>query len=335
MINKNTIIYVLCPAYKKTGGPELLHQLVKELNENNIRSYITYFDIKKNDKNYTADDFKKYISDYKTLEDIEDKKDNIIITPEKISAIKFTRKKKFARKIIWWLSVDNFKIHYGLINSLKAHGPITMPILCLKSEILFSFSYIYDFDYHLVQSYYAIDFLKNNNVKNIIYLSDYVSDEYLSIKENWGKKEDIIVYNPTKGQKFTDKIIKRAPNLKFIPIKNLTTNQVKELLLKAKVYIDFGYHPGKDRIPREAALCGCCIITNNKGSARYFNDVPINNEFKFIDSDDNIEDIISKITYCIKNYDDEIVKFKEYRQYIQNEKNQFKLDVKNIFLKSQ
>ena len=28
---------------------------------------------------------------------------------------------------------------------------------------------------------------------------------------------------------------------------NLTTKQVKELLLKSKVYIDFGNHPGKDR----------------------------------------------------------------------------------------
>lgn len=27
---------------------------------------------------------------------------------------------------------------------------------------------------------------------------------------------------------------------------------------KAKVYIDFGFHPGKDRIPREAVMCGAC-----------------------------------------------------------------------------
>ena len=27
------------------------------------------------------------------------------------------------------------------------------------------------------------------------------------------------------------------------------------------IYLDFGYHPGKDRMPREAALFNNCIIT--------------------------------------------------------------------------
>lgn len=32
-IYKHSKVYVLCPAYSKTGGPELLHQLVHTLSE--------------------------------------------------------------------------------------------------------------------------------------------------------------------------------------------------------------------------------------------------------------------------------------------------------------
>lgn len=37
-IYEQTKVYVLCPAYSKTGGPELLHQLVHTLFEKRNRS---------------------------------------------------------------------------------------------------------------------------------------------------------------------------------------------------------------------------------------------------------------------------------------------------------
>ena len=39
--------------------------------------------------------------------------------------------------------------------------------------------------------------------------------------------------------------------------------------------MDFGFHPGQDRLPREAALLKNCIITNREGSAAFYKDVPI------------------------------------------------------------
>ncbi|KAL3809235.1 hypothetical protein ACHAXA_005283 [Cyclostephanos tholiformis] len=46
-------------------------------------------------------------------------------------------------------------------------------------------------------------------------------------------------------------------------------------------YIDFGPHPGMDRLPREAALAGCIVITNREGAAAHDEDVPLPQEFKF------------------------------------------------------
>ena len=60
----------------------------------------------------------------------------------------------------------------------------------------------------------------------------------------------------------------------------LSPEQVQAMLKKAKVYIDFGGHPGMDRIPREAALAGCIVVTNREGSAAFRQDVPIPSQYK-------------------------------------------------------
>lgn len=327
-ITKKTNVYVLCPAYLKTGGSELLHQLVYELNKNGINAYITYFLVDEKNNNCIDNDFKKYVTEYKTINEIEDEPDNLVVLYEDIRVINFSKKIKNAKKLMWWLSVDNFLVGYGLINSLKNCRLKKI----IKGEIILNFSYLKTIPFHVCQSYYAIDFMKQNGIYNAEYLSDYISEEYLEIPDNWKNKKDIVVYNPKKGLKFTKKIINKSSNIQYIPIQNLTTNQVKELLQESKVYIDFGFHPGKDRLPREAAACGCCIITNKQGSAKYNNDVPINEEFKFEDEEENINNIIKKIDLCLKEYDNEIKKFKGYRKFIKQEKTKFEMDVKKIFL---
>lgn len=131
---------------------------------------------------------------------------------------------------------------------------------------------------------------------------------------------------------FTQKIIKFAEDIEFVAIKNMTRDEVTNLLSMAKVYIDFGNHPGKDRIPREASISGCCVITNNKGTAKHIEDVPIFKEFKFDNIDDNITKIVSKIYDCFENYEANSKKFNEHRKMIINEQNSFINDIKNIFV---
>ncbi|MCX7738527.1 MAG: hypothetical protein N2Z80_03840 [Hydrogenothermaceae bacterium] len=67
-----------------------------------------------------------------------------------------------------------------------------------------------------------------------------------------------------------------------------------DILKKAKVYIDFGNHTGKDRIPREAAMLECCVITGRRGIAKYREDVPIPENYKIEDKVENIPLILSK-----------------------------------------
>ena len=205
--------------------------------------------------------------------------------------------------------------------------------LFLENRLIYNFKYIKKINYHLCQSKYAIEFLKKHNINNYIYLSDYLNDTYLEIKQKDINKEYIVLYNPKKGFKFTKKIIERSPKINWIAIENMTTQQVRQLLLKSKVYIDFGNHPGKDRFPREAAICDCCIITGKRGAAKYYQDVAIQDEFKFEDKEININKILEKIELCLNDYDNQSKKFNNYRSIIMMEKEKFIKDIEEIFEK--
>jgi hypothetical protein len=252
------------------------------------------------------DVYKKYNIDLEDLvSEVEDEKNNFFLAPE-IFPDMLSRFKNI-QKGIWWLSVDN-----GL-------GQDQRNFITERNNLNI---------WHFYQSEYAHWFLINNGVNKLSKLTDFISWEYRNLNIDLLKKEDIILYNPKKGIEITHQLIKLNPGLKFIPVQSMTPNQIKELMLKSKIYIDFGTHPGKDRIPREAALCGCCVITNFKGSAMFFDDVNIFNQYKFEDDLSNFKNLIKNI---FDNFEQHYKNFEFYRKQINLEEEQFKLEIKKIF----
>ena len=111
----------------------------------------------------------------------------------------------------------------------------------------------------------------------------------------------------------------------------MTTQEVVQLVRSAKVYIDFGNHPGKDRIPREAAIGGCIVITGKKGSAAFEEDVPIPNKYKFDEEKNTNVEIIETLKFALANYEEEQKLFKNYINVISEEKNEFIEDIRSVF----
>lgn len=97
------------------------------------------------------------------------------------------------------------------------------------------------------------------------------------------------------------------------------------------VYIDFGHHPGKDRIPREAAMRKCVVIASTFGSCGNNVDVPLLSEFKIDAVDSNIQAISDKIRFVFENYESQLHKQDFYRQTILNEHALFQNQVKTTF----
>jgi hypothetical protein len=334
------IIYVVCPAKARTGGPELLHQLVYTLNKIKKKAYIVYTGIE-NHKYEIINEYNHYISGYLLKGEIEDYSDNLLIVPE--VDVLFLNQFKNIQKAVWWLSVDNFFLKYFSFQSLKYyHFSLarniyltiinTKNLLFNKTRYLSSNNKVFkSVSYNFVQSNYAMTFCKKNNYKNIFFLSDYLNEIFLTNGTN-NMKEDIILYNPSKGYKFTQKIIRTLNyNVKFIPLRNLSREEVFSLMQRAKVYIDFGTHPGKDRMPREACSLGCIVITGKKGSAKYYADIPLDDKHKFKDKYCNIKVIQDAIIYAIENYIQDSRNMENYINFIRNEKDDFINTVNILF----
>ncbi len=314
--------YIVAPANSATGGPELLHQLAYKLKRYGKTVYMFY--IPENYPRPIHHNYKQYYLDF--VREIEDNEQNVIIIPETKTELLLKYKK--AKKIIWWLSVDNYFLCLpglkGLINRL------ILKRLNSQKYLFFNKNLFEIADFHFVQSEYANACLNKNGINNLGFLSDYLHESFINVKTELDFKQNIVVYNPKKGADFTKKLIKNSPNIKFIAIENMTREEVVKLLQKSKVYIDFGYHPGKDRIPREAAILGCCIITNKRGSAIFSKDIPIYEEFKF--DDNNFSSIREKIEDCFSNYFLNLEKFEYYRQEIKLQELVFDKQLEALFI---
>lgn len=312
-------IYVCCLAKLSTGGLTLAHQLCAKLRAFGFDSEMYYYYGHGMEKsNPVHDNYKKYNLPY--VDEIEDKEGNIVVVPE--TRVNLLRRVRKAKKVIWWMSVDNY------LRSLNSKRVKFEDLWGLNRYKISQKGII-----HFAQSYYAIDYLQKKGVskESIYYLSDYLDPVFFQGEFDSEKKEDIVLYNPRKGFEFTSKLIDAAPEIKWVPLQNMTPEMVRDTMEKAKVYIDFGNHPGKDRMPRETAMRKCCVITGKRGSAAFFEDVTIPNEYKFDDQESSIPMVIKKIQDIFLNYNTCIEDFRDYREKIKGEEIQFDNDVKKIF----
>ncbi len=320
--DNQTKIYIYCPANYASGGPELLHQLAFHLQTLGINANIWYHSFKKKGSPIHPK-FKKYLSDnYVTsINDIKDDPKTIIIFPEVTTNMVDILPS--SKKIVWWLSVDN---HIELFFYRKNKGDFYNP------EVL-----------HFYQSEYAKRYLLNIGISpdRIHRLSDYINDRFLhSITDtNNYVRQNLVFYNPKRGISLTKKIIritqKKRRDIQFTPIQNMDMDQMINAFHQGKVYLDFGNHPGKDRLPRETAVFGLCILVRKVGAARTFEDMPIPEEYKFADCFDqpSLNKISDKIIELIDEFEHHQAKFKDYRNFILSEKDTFINDIKNIFVR--
>lgn len=291
-------VYVFTPQGFETGGIELLHQLCNELNSHkDIHAYIWF-----TNNGTISNTYAKYNNNFVIT--TKPPKGSVLIFPESWATLTNDTRFKDYQKVIYFESVDWY-IHWI---------PKDQYLVFPKNTIFLS------------QSYYAFQFLQDNCIESI-YITDYLNEDYMNADLNKERKRQVL-YNPVKGLDVTNKIMELLPDEKFIPIENMTRNEIKNLMEESMLYIDFGNHPGKDRIPREAAMCGCCIITNRQGSAFYYEDVPILEKYKF--ENNQLSEIVNKIKYVLDNYNECKDNFEWYRNVISTEKSFFKVGVNDL-----
>ena len=313
-------VYIFAPYGSVSGGPELSHQLCYEINQiadPNVQAKICYADatvpVDQLEKAFPVDApaperYQVYQTDHaKSFEEM-DRPENVVIFPEGITYNQ--RRFKNARRVLWWMSVDNY---------FASTGGETIPEL--RERI----------DLHLYQSEYAHQFLiKSFPDARTLTLSDYINEQHGTFLYPADLRKDIALYNPKKGYEALQPLIEKTSWLNWIPLTGLSLEEEIVIMQSAKIYVDFGEHPGKDRIPREAAANGDCVITNKRGSAAFKEDVPIPEKYKFEEPEKSLENIDVLMHEICSDFQAHQDAFVSYREIIHGERAKFTEDTKKF-----
>jgi hypothetical protein len=299
-------IYILCPANYVSGGPAALHQLASRLNDlgaNALMSYIPYA------ANHTVPDFYRQHYGVHAAMPI-DEPDNLIVIPEIYTkmALQFHK----AKTAIWWLSVDHF-VGYAGQNDNKRRQRFFLHDV--RSLLRIPTSRLTWPQMRNIQNFastvYAKEFLRSRGLASAP-LCDPLDPTFLSVEPQSEKpRQNMIAYNTLKGTLYNAPVLEALDDIPKIELRGYTHDQLIDILQTVKVYIDFGYFPGSERMPREALLCGACIVIGQRGAAANSSDYPIPDYYK-IDhkapdfaqrARDAVLNIFSNFEKCSREFD--------------------------------
>lgn len=282
-------ILVICPANVVTGGPDALHALVGYLNDiSGVDARIWYW--RAGEQDPCPAEYKHYDCEY--VLDIPDDFNGCLIFPE-IWANEALNYPEYVRAV-WWLGVDSYARFAG-----EACGAF------LKDNSII----------HLAPSEYATQFLRQLGIEPIRLDETPNAEFYADYTEE--TRSDVILYNPAKMTPFMNSLMACCPEFNFVPIRGMTRQQIIDLMHHSKLYIDFGPFPGRERLPREAVLCGCCIITGKIGAAAYVKDLP--HDYKYDCKEAHIWAIKHKMKHVLNHYDECRRDFNIFRQSLYND----------------
>jgi hypothetical protein len=297
-------LFVTCSPDFVTGGPEALHQLVHKAAVLGYDAQMVYLP---NRPGPAIDAYSSY--GVARAVQIADAPGSVVVVPEVFPQLLGAL--QHARRVVWWLSVDN------ALNSERQrldHAGLGDDPWRFEQSYAPSSGYL-----HLAQSEYARLHLADHGASPLM-LTDYLSPEILATSDQMlaTPKRDVVLYNPRKGFEFTSRLIEASQDtLDWQPIVGLTPAGVAELLASSKVYVDFGQHPGRDRIPREAAMAGCCVITGSRGSAGNGVDIPIPQHYVFDETNPGaVVGIVETIRRCMADFTAVQAEFDSYRRWI-------------------
>lgn len=321
MTNKK--IYILCPPKRATGEPEALHQLGFELKKLGADVKMFYSRLK-------IDPVHPFYKRYKIphTQTLKDSKDIILVIPE--SMTNWIARFPLAEKKIWWLSLDFYQVQ---MDGRERKKNWIRSIVAAHKHNEYRFEHVENLE-HIHQSQRVRSFLDEKNISSV-YLCDYVDDlffEGLNEEKLKSEKQDIITYNPKKGFEIIKDIVQKLESqYTLIPLQGFTRTEMRDVLRKAKLHIDFGYFPGRDKIPREALVSMCSLITGRNGTSGLPEDLGIPEKYKINVETELDESILNKINFLMQNYDTEIETFFPFRQFVMNEKSRMIIDLKDIF----
>ncbi len=317
-------VYVICAGGIRSDSTELCHRLCSTLINLGVDAKIVYIAMVKDfdSNNPVPDAYKSFQIPY-TYE-VEDTPQNIFIVPEYLNTLLYNMKN--IRRVIWWLSVDNYFRDIALRAASKLKNILGAPV-----EKLFSFRKDDSDIEHWTQSEYAKIFLKLNGVpeEKIYHIGDFISPALVKLhsKVDFKRKKNTVAFNAATTSENIPKLAGKFPKVNWLAIQDSQADDAPKLLADAKIYVDFSDHVSKDMMVRRAALLGCVVITNKIGAAANDIDISIPPEFKFDDTEKEFPNIVKKIREVLDNHGKAYDAQKNFLEKIFSEQDDFTRNV--------
>ena len=338
-------VLLLCPEVK-TGGPEALHQLAHQIALHGgvarMVYYAPYSRIEIEDGvlrcHAEASPMPEHFAQYdpQVLRETRLGPGTLIVYPEPL--LKHAAAQDAVhQRAVWWLSFDN-----ALAQNPELMDEAFRRALFGDPELI-----------HFFQSDYTRGFLQAWGARQLYSLSDYTDPTFVhrsliaSDNPPIARRRRTVCYFPNKGAELAERFIAGRVALgsqfaselgarlrhavEFLPIRDMTKTEVRETLFGAQVYIDFGHHPGKDRVPREAAIAGAVVLLHDRGAAKCFADHPLAADYRFSEEDITTGRLYQRLDEILERPEAHFAAQRVYRQVILLERERFDLEVRSFF----
>lgn len=237
--------------------------------------------------------------------------DHIVLPEARLDLALWLLENGFANVHFWWLSVDNFPL--SRVNHLNVRRMIHQV-------------------HNACQSAYAMDFVKAHGARSAYMLTDYTQlPDFAQAPPPLAARQFDIAYLPKKAHGARDVIARLEKRFKLTRIEGLDRQGVLDRLCDTRIFLDLGHHPGKDRLPREAALCGGVPMVRYAGAASHATDVPLP-EPLLIPTEDffDEETLAARIEAVLDDPDRFTGALDAYRDTIRSEKAAFEAEIAHM-----
>lgn len=316
----------------RSGGPEAVHQLVHELRAVGVDAFVV--PDRRTVGNTRVADYAAYDAPERMV--VPDEPSQVVVAPEVYLPELLALRR--VRRVCWWLSIDNSPVFRaeryladvtaGLADRPRAREARSLVWLA-RRELSGWRTRLRDIE-HLTQSTYAAEYLGRRLGVETMPVSDYIPGAATAVLPERPASGPIpvVAFNPAKGVRLLRGVRRRiGRDIRWLPIEGLSPGGVRERLAEATAYLDLGPHPGKDRMPREAALAGAVSVVVRRGSGAYQSDVPTPPEHKVALDGDVVGNALEVVRAVLDEPDRAFARQREFRLGIQAQEGVFRAEV--------
>ncbi len=333
-------VFVYCPGNVLSGGVYSLHNLCARLAEAGFDAGMVYHSIVPgilHHENILAYNVTSFVS-------VEDAADNILVVPE--TEILFMQRFAHIKKVIYWLGLNNYfkkppfrrpfqvklfrkailcRNYFGYSAGMTENLKRRLSWWAKSKDRIWHEPVI-----HLSNSFYVALCLQAKGVEKVQVLHNPVQDDFYNVAGNGTVKMPGVIFGP-KTPKILIALCRLFFSFRVVRLKHLSPEQVMQHMKETVVFAEFGNNSGRDRMPREAALLGCVVFSNIRGSAAVHGDMPIPDIYKIPDKWINFPGIMKRLRHCVIHYETVKNDFREYVKALEEERINFPGAVKRIF----